>query len=128
MRYADGGGLTAAGRAKREAVRFQAAEMCEQGMRPPEVAHRLRVSRKSAYAWHAAWRDGGKPALAFKRPGGFACQLNDAQAERLQAELEAGPAAHGWSEDQRWTLARVAELGLRVRDVAFRRSCHRSMV
>nr|WP_240509976.1 hypothetical protein [Streptomyces malaysiense] len=26
MRYADGGGLTAAGRAKREAVRFEAAE------------------------------------------------------------------------------------------------------
>lgn len=25
-------------------------------------------------------------------------------------ELEAGPAAHGWSEDQRWTLARVREL------------------
>ncbi|MEU2820794.1 winged helix-turn-helix domain-containing protein [Streptomyces bacillaris] len=28
----------------------------------------------------------------------------------MQAELEAGPAAHGWLEDQRWTLARVAEL------------------
>ncbi|MGW5251371.1 helix-turn-helix domain-containing protein [Streptomyces sp. NPDC004129] len=36
--------------------------------------------------------------------------LSDAQAERLQAEPEAGPAAHGWTEDQRWTLARVAEL------------------
>nr|WP_329461014.1 helix-turn-helix domain-containing protein [Streptomyces sp. NBC_01431] len=52
MRYADGGGLTAAGRAKREAVRFEAAEMFEQRTRPPEVARRLRVSRKSAYAWH----------------------------------------------------------------------------
>ncbi|GLW46846.1 hypothetical protein Stsp02_25080 [Streptomyces sp. NBRC 14336] len=31
MRYADGGGLTAAGRAKREAVRFEAAEMFERG-------------------------------------------------------------------------------------------------
>ncbi|MFG2877086.1 transposase, partial [Streptomyces sp. NPDC048337] len=110
MRYADGGGLTAAGRAKREAVRFEAAEMFEQRMRPPEVAHRLRVSRKSAYAWHAAWRDGGRPALSSKGPGGFPCQLSDAQAERLQAELDAGPAAHGWVEDQRWTLARVAEL------------------
>ncbi|WP_175412250.1 winged helix-turn-helix domain-containing protein [Streptomyces sp. TRM64462] len=106
MRYADGGGLTAAGRAKREAVRFEAAEMFEQGVRPPEVARRLRVSRKSAYAW----RDGGKPALVSKGPGGLPCQLNDAQAERQQAELEAGPVAHGWSEDQRWTLARVAEL------------------
>ncbi|MEU6369934.1 helix-turn-helix domain-containing protein [Streptomyces sp. NPDC046931] len=55
MRYADGGGLTVAGRAKREAVRFEAAEMFERGVRPPEMARRLRVSRKSAYAWHAAW-------------------------------------------------------------------------
>ncbi|WP_217170021.1 winged helix-turn-helix domain-containing protein [Streptomyces sp. AC512_CC834] len=110
MRYADGGGLTAAGRAKREAVRFEAAEMFEQGVQRPEVARRLRVSQKSAYAWHALWRDGGKPALASKGHGGFPCRLNDARAERLQAELDAGPAAHGWSEGQRWTLARVAEL------------------
>jgi len=110
MRYADGGGLTAVGRAKREKVRFDAAGMFEQGVRPPEVARKLRVSRKSAYAWHAAWREGGSAALASKGAGGFPCRLGDAQAERLQAELEAGPAAHGWSEDQRWTLARVAEL------------------
>lgn len=110
MRYADGGGLTAAGRAKREAVRFEAAEMFEQGVRPPEAARRLRVSRKSAYAWHAAWRKGGRAALVSKGAGGFPCQLSDGQAERLQVELEAGPAAHGWMEDQRWTLARVAEL------------------
>ncbi|MFE3326277.1 transposase [Streptomyces sp. NPDC059176] len=110
MRYADGGGLTAAGRAKREAVRFEAVEMFEQGVRPPEVARRLRVTRKSAYAWRAAWRQGGRTALASKGAGGFPCQLSDGQAERLQVELEAGPAAHGWTEDQRWTLARVAEL------------------
>ncbi|WP_308373925.1 MULTISPECIES: helix-turn-helix domain-containing protein [unclassified Streptomyces] len=66
IRYADGGGLTAAGRARREAVRFEAAEMFGQGMRPPEVARRLRVSRKSAYAWHAVWREGGSMALASK--------------------------------------------------------------
>lgn len=50
MRYADGGGLTAAERARRERVRFEAAEMYEQGVAPSEVAKRLRVSRKSAYA------------------------------------------------------------------------------
>ncbi|MFF9410285.1 helix-turn-helix domain-containing protein [Streptomyces anandii] len=33
--------------------------MFERGVRPPEVARRLRVSRKSAYAWHATWREGG---------------------------------------------------------------------
>jgi putative transposase len=28
----------------------------------------------------------------------------------LQQALEAGPAAYGWSQDQRWTLARIAEV------------------
>ncbi len=87
MRYADGGGLTAVGRAKREKVRFDAAEMFEQGVRPPEVARRLRVARKSAYAWHAVWCEGGSAALAS---GGFPCRLGDAQAEWLQAELRPG--------------------------------------
>ncbi|MEU9006154.1 helix-turn-helix domain-containing protein [Streptomyces sp. NPDC048551] len=45
--------------------------MFEQGLRPPEVACRLRVSRKSAYAWHAAWRQGGRAALVSKGAGGF---------------------------------------------------------
>nr|WP_230885599.1 winged helix-turn-helix domain-containing protein [Streptomyces spinoverrucosus] len=112
MRYADGGGLTAVGRAKREAVSFEAAEMFEQGVQPPEVARRLRVSRKSAYAWHAVWRDGGKSALVSKGARRLSVPAGrcPVQAERLQAELEAGPAVHGWVEDQRWTLTRVAEL------------------
>ena len=101
MRYADGGGLTAVGRAKREAVRFEAAEMFERGVRPPVVARRLRVCRESAYVWRAAWHVGGSAALVSKEPGGFPCQLSDAQVKRLQAELAAGPEAHGWTEDQR---------------------------
>ncbi|WP_406016276.1 helix-turn-helix domain-containing protein [Streptomyces sp. NBC_00984] len=59
MRYADGGGLTAAGRLRRESVRLQAAELFEHGIKPLEVAQRLRVSRKSAYQWHQLWREGG---------------------------------------------------------------------
>jgi hypothetical protein len=49
MRYPDGGGLTAAGRARREKVRLQAAQLFEQDMPPVQVAHQLRVSTKSAY-------------------------------------------------------------------------------
>ncbi|MEU1305205.1 MULTISPECIES: helix-turn-helix domain-containing protein [Streptomyces] len=52
MRYADGGGLTAAGRRRRETVRLQAAELFKRKIEPPEVARRLRVSRKSAHQWH----------------------------------------------------------------------------
>jgi transposase len=58
----------------------------------------------------SVWRDGGAEALASKGPGGLPCRLDEHQLARLAAELERGPAAHGWSEDQRWTLARITEL------------------
>jgi transposase len=109
MRYPDSGGLSAAGRAKREVVRMQAARMFAEGRTPAEVAERFRVSQRSAYNWRSAWSAGGSPALASRGHGGAQCQLDRAQQARLGAELDRGPLAHGY-EDQRWTLARVAEL------------------
>jgi putative transposase len=91
-------------------VRLQAAGMFEQGISPVQVAQRLRVSAKSAYQWRRRWRSGGEAALASRGPGGTACRLSPAQLAKLQAALEGGPAAWGWDEDQRWTLARVATL------------------
>jgi transposase len=110
VRYADGGGLTAAGRQRRKTVRMQAAELLEQNFKPLEVARRLRVSRKSAYRWHQLWRDGGVQALASRGPGGGRCRLSPRCLEKLAGYLEQGPAAHGWVEDQVWTAARVATL------------------
>jgi putative transposase len=119
MRYPDGGGLSAAGRARREKVRLQAAEWFAEGVTPPEVARRLRVSCNSAYAWRRRWRDGGKAALASRGPGGAVCRLSGAQLDRLRAALEAGPAVWGWGEDQRWTLERVAALIGRLFHVSY---------
>ena len=45
MRYADGGGLTAEDRARREAVRVEAAELFTAGVLIPEAAVRWRVTR-----------------------------------------------------------------------------------
>jgi hypothetical protein len=36
--------------------------------------------------------------------------LSSAQLRELEAVLEAGPAASGWTEDQCWTLARITEV------------------
>jgi transposase len=110
MRYPDGGGLSAAGRTRREKVRQQAAWLFEHDMKPVQVAHPLRVSTKSAYQWRRRWRAGGQAALASKGAGGAVCRLSPAQLARLRAELDKGPAVHGWAEDQRWTLERVITL------------------
>jgi transposase len=105
MRYPDGGGLTAAERARREQVRLAAAELIEAGASDREIARRFRVSRMSANRWRRALAAGGPEALASKGAGGARCKLSSVQA----AELDAGPAACGY-EDQCWTLARIAEL------------------
>jgi transposase len=103
MRYPDGGGLSAQ-------LRLQAAQMFEQDIDPVQVARQLRVSTKSVYQWRRRWRAGGLAALASRGAGGAVCRLTSAQLARLRAALDAGPAAYGWREDQRWTLARVTAL------------------
>jgi putative transposase len=103
MRYADGGPLDAAERARRERVRLAAAELIEAGAGDREVARRFRVSRMSANRWRRALAAGGRAALASRGAGGARCRLSPAQL----SELEAGPAASGWTEDQCWTLARI---------------------
>jgi transposase len=110
VRYGDGGGLNETGRQRREQVREKAAALFEAGVPAVEVAARLEVSTKSAYAWRRAWVAGGPDALKSKGSVGASTKLNAMQVERLRQRLEAGPAASGYTEDQRWTLARVVKL------------------
>src|SRR6266540_44056 len=114
MRYPDGGGLSAQGRVRREAVRLQAAGWFAEGVSVPEVARRLRVSQTAVYGWRQRWRRGGEPALASKGPGGSRCRLDGSRLRRLADALHEGPAVHGFGEDQRWTLARVSDLIARM--------------
>jgi transposase len=116
MRYADGGGLTVQGRSRREQVRLQAAEMFGDDTDARQIAESLRVSAKSVYQWRRAWQAGGEAALASKGPG---CKLDEEQIAQLRAALEAGPAAYGWKQDQRWTLARVATVIERLCGVSY---------
>src|SRR5258708_23711442 len=93
--------------------------MFEQGIGPVNVAGLLRVSTKSAHQWHRAWKAGGEAALVSRGPGGTGCKLDDGQLAQLRAALDVGPAAYGWDRDQRWTLARVADLIMRMFSVAY---------
>ena len=110
MRYGDGGGLNSAARQRRELVRRRAGEMFAAGLSAPQVAVALKVSANSAYRWRRAWLAGGVEALASKGPSGPDPVLSDTRLARLRERLEAGPAAAGYGEDQRWTLARVQAL------------------
>lgn len=102
--------MNAAGRAKREAVRLEAAGLFERGIGAVEVARTLEVSTKSAYQWHRTWQAGGPEALASKGPPGPDSQLTESQRRTLEQALDAGPEAAGLGSDQRWTLVRVREL------------------
>ncbi|MCW2935901.1 MAG: putative family transposase [Actinomycetia bacterium] len=93
--------------------------MFEQDADARQIARSLRVSTKSVYQWRRAWRAGGEVALASKGAGGSPCKLDDGQLAQLRAALEAGPAAYGWEQDQRWTLARVAALIERLSGVSY---------
>lgn len=114
MRYPDGGGLTEQGRARREELRRQAAGMFARDVPVARIAAALRVSQTAVYGWRQRWRAGGVSALASKGPPGSRCRLDQPRLDRLAAALEAGPAAHGFGEDQRWTLARVSDLIARM--------------
>ena len=93
--------------------------MFEQDVDPVQVARLLTVSTKSAYQWRRRWRAGGPAALASRGAGGAVCRLDERQLARLRAALDAGPAASGWDEDQRWTLARAAALIARLFHVRY---------
>jgi transposase len=108
MRYAQGGGLTAGDRRRREQVRLEAVKRFEQRVPAAVIAAELRGSERSMRRWRQAWLAGG-PAGVASRGQAARCRLDDRQLAALDVALEAGPLAAGWT-DQRWTLARVRDL------------------
>lgn len=112
-RYAKGGGLTAEGRARREAVRLQAAALFARDVPVAQIARQLQVSRNAVYVWRRRWLSDREAGLASKGPSGTGCRLSQLQLETLAEALHEGPAAHGFVGHQRWTLVRIADFILR---------------
>lgn len=117
MRYAQGGGLTDAGRAARGRLRLQAVEHFERGDKNGQIAASLRVSERSVERWRRAWRELGEAGILSKGSPGRP-KLSEDQVARLERELERGPLAHGWA-DQRWTLVRIKTLIGRLFHVSY---------
>lgn len=108
MRYAQGGGLTAGERTRREQVRLRAVEMFGERVETAEIARELRVTPRSVCRWRRAWLAAG-PAGVASRGQAARCRLDGTQLAWLEEKLRAGPLAAGY-RDQRWTLARVRDL------------------
>jgi len=87
-----------------------AANLFEGDVKVPCIARELRVSEKSVYQGRRAWASGGREACVPRGPAGCDCRLGPNLQARLAAWLEEGPAAHGWTDDQVWTAARVRTL------------------
>ncbi|NBM17591.1 winged helix-turn-helix domain-containing protein [Streptomyces sp. GC420] len=109
MRYPDGGGCGPGGRLARERVRLEAAERFVRGEKTTDIAREFRVSVRRVEKWRRAWREGGVEALRSKGPASRE-RLSPQQWARVEAELKRGPLAHGFEEDQRWTLGRIKTL------------------
>jgi hypothetical protein len=118
VRYADGGGLTAEGRARRETVRLRGAEMfVRRRTRCRSPVHCVSARSRCTSGGGPGGPEGTMPGV--EGPGGSACRLDEARLAELRTALEAGPAAHGWAQDQRWTLARAAALVARLFGVSY---------
>ena len=74
-----------------------------------EAARIVDVAPISVSRWRAAYKVGGKKALASKPVPGRPSRLSTAQRKRLIALLKKGPRSHGY-RNELWTLARVAEV------------------
>jgi transposase len=109
MRYAQRGGYTPAEQQRRECLRLQAADRFARGDTITGVARDLRVTEGSVRRWHKAWREGGAAALRSRGPVSRE-KLSPQQWARLELELRKGPLAHGFANDQRWTLGRIKML------------------
>ena len=88
---------------------MEAAGRFARGDSTGEIADDLRVTAGSVRRWRRDWQAGGIKALRSKGPVS-AERLSPRQWARLEAELGKGPLAHGFADDQRWTLGRIKTL------------------
>src|SRR5512142_2456798 len=108
MRYAQGGGLTAEGRRRREQARLEAARRFEQRAPTAVIAAELRVSERSVRRWRQAWQAAARPGWPPAGRPRSAGSMSGSWRHWMWG-CRPGPLAAGWN-DQRWTLGRVRDL------------------
>jgi transposase len=93
----------------KEARRFQAWRLKQQGWSQRRIAEALGISEAAVSQWIQRVRDGGVQALRHRRPPGAPRRLAAEPLARLPALLRRGPEAYGF-RGQVWTRNRIAEV------------------
>ncbi len=108
--------------------RFRAVLMRGEGMTVAAVAHSLRCSHASVYAWTAAWRQAGTGGLREGDHGGGRPKLGTAGEAMVVDLLHQEPQARGHRATG-WTVpllgTELARVGYRVGERTIRRALHR---
>ncbi len=91
----------------KEARRFQAWHLKQQGWSQRQIAQALGVSEGAVSQWMARARTVGPEALRRRPPPGAPRRLSPAQLARLPELLHRGPTAYGF-RGELWTRSRVA--------------------
>jgi transposase len=108
--------------------RYQAVLLLAEGQAPTTVAHTLRCSRASVYAWAAAWRQHGVAGLTEGDHGGGKVKLDAAGEAALTELLGTDPQTRG-HQATGWTVpllrGALAQAGYQVSARTVRRALHR---
>ena len=104
----------------KEARRFRALELSQQGWKQKDIAAALGVQPSAVSQWLKAARmsGAGKEALRRRKASGAPRRLSQEQTEQVPALLEQGAEAFGFRGDL-WTASRVAQVIRRTFGVSY---------
>jgi transposase len=105
----------------REARRYRAWELKQQGWKQKDIAHALGISESAVSQWLTHGREQGVAALKSHPGPGPQPKLTNEQREQLRTMLAQGALAHGYHEAV-WTSRRVADLIQRTFGVRYHRA------
>jgi transposase len=102
----------------REARRFRALALKEEGWKQAKIAEELGVTPGAVSQWLKRAREEGRDALQTRKGGGPRPRLQEDQIERLPELLARGPQAYGFRGNG-WTRSRIIAVIQQVYGVQF---------
>ena len=100
-------------RGEMELRRRRGLSMLAKGKSQSEIAREIGVTPQAVSTWSAAYRSGGKKALASKGKPGRKTGLTSAEIKSVESLLLKGPVNNGYRNDL-WTLRRIAAVIAKV--------------